>query len=396
MHDEANVGSRGFGFTNVDALTIENVRIENCGGIMPLPGSGSNNSYFAVISLNHSSVVHLRNVEIVNYTGYALVGIDVSGSLQLQAVSIQNSNSFEVDSIETECLGSGAVFYYTSITVNTTLTLTSSSFIDNINCARDLPVSSLIAEELPISVSGSGGLTVVLENKSTKITITASNCTFQNNAGITAGAVLLLYLNYPFSGIVNFDGCHFIDNSVMESASYQTEYRGKDIAAYYKFKPLRQQCNGTAMDCLIVRHSMFGDTPFTSESPSPHISLLQFTETYGACNVTLSDVQCNHPSFHGCLYAIAESGNEIGHNLNIEMIDVSYSAKGTLANATAVTRGIFTLMNLGATVVRGSSTGSSVFENSGQSVFYAYATDLHLSGTIEFRGNEASLQMVQL
>lgn len=60
IHDEANFGSRGFGFTGVNALTIENVQIENCGGLMSLPGPGNNNSHFAVILLNRSRAVQLR------------------------------------------------------------------------------------------------------------------------------------------------------------------------------------------------------------------------------------------------------------------------------------------------------------------------------------------------
>ena len=398
IRDAANFSSRGFTFSRVRSLKIENVRIENCGGLISLPGS--NDSHFAVILLNQSSIIHLQNVKIVNYAGYALLGIDVSTSLQLQAVTIHNSSplensflshSFEADFTE-QCVGSGAIFYYTDLMeVNTTLTLTNSSFINNVNCAQNLPVSlsSLIAEDFPIGVSGSGGLTVVLENKTPKITVSVSDCTFQNNSGLTAGAVLLLYLNYPFSGIANFDNCRFLSNSVMESASYQADYRGTDIAAYYKFKPLPQQCNGTAMNCLFIKRSMFNDEQFSDGSPSPHISLLQFTETYGACNVTLSDVQCNHLQSHGCLYALAEGGNEIGHNLNIEMIDISAKPAHYIISS-VLTSGLFTLMNLGATIVRSSNIGSSVFENNDRPIFYAYATDLHLSGTMDFRGNKAS------
>jgi len=91
----------GFGFYNVSGLTLKNIGIDNCGNTVPGPLKkdklgvdlfGPNQQ--AVLSISMSGDICLSNMEITNYSGFALISHTNVGQVRVHKVSIKNSYAF--------------------------------------------------------------------------------------------------------------------------------------------------------------------------------------------------------------------------------------------------------------------------------------------------------------
>ena len=401
LHNTSDISSRGFGFANLDHVTIRNVVVTNCGQLLSAnaaqyvndstvvyPGSGQSAVFlFARVG------VTLENVVITDYTGYAVLGVDVA-PLAMQTVTVENSTFYHRGITCTNntylCSGSGIFLLYTPLYGNkkylketSSWVISNSSFSRNSNLAPNLDhplywvMTSHHIHKIPIL--GSAGLTLIFSNTipRTYINVSISNCSFNENHGNVAGAMLILHLNLPSTALVTFSECIFQNNSINLNQN-GNQYTGYDITVYYHFAIQSQQYryNVSGMESLRIKHSwLYGNN---REYNSCHVVLLQLTETYGSCNITLEDIYCDNSA---CLNAMTMGGNEVGHNMNIELKDIH--AVGTFSYQL----GVFAFTNLGVVNVRGNS---NVFDGSIGSVFGAFATDLHLNGSLVFRNNRAS------
>ena len=412
-------GLRGFGFEML-RVKIENILIKNCGGAISSDAVRSINDstfYFgsgqgAVFLFVNCLSVDIRAVTITNYTGYSIIGIfDGSTSLSMTSVCTEYSAYYSLlsqDEIDLpppcnnqsySCSGSGVFLYYGHrdyLSSGISLKMTDCQFLNNYNYLPDgwpTVVDVLTDWRTPsVPITGGGALTVVFEYIEHSFTqppmaIVVSHCYFAKNGGVTAGAVMIVYRNHPRTATVRIVGSKFENNFPTKHSQIDPDYIGSDITAYYCFMLAKEQCNRTGEECLIIKNSNFSNS--THSILSPHLAFIQFTQTYGTCNVTLEDVHCIHMSHHACLYSMAWGGNQIGHNLNMHLEDISANALLGYSDPESDFTAVFSFINLGMVMVFGSEeTMSSFYGNIGP-VIRTYATDLLLKGFISFKNNSA-------
>ena len=405
LHNTSDISSRGFGFANLAHVTIRNVVVKNCGqslsanaaqyvnnSIVFYPGSGQSAVFlFARVG------VTLENVVITDYTGYAVLGVDVA-PLAMQTVTVENSTFYNQGITCTNntylCSGSGILLLYTPFYNNekyleetSSWVISNSSFSRNQNYFQNFnPLyDALTTHHLhKIPIIGAAGLTVIFTQyfptPGAYVDVSVSKCTFNENRGNGAGAAVVIYLNHPSTALATFSECVFQNSSLINLSQNRSQYTGYDVTAYYYFTSPSQQCNGTSgeMKCLHIEHSQFQSSHDWTGTYGYHIVLFQLTETYGSCNVTMEDIHCDHS---GCLNAVAIGGNGIGHNLNIDLKDINTAGAVSIFES-----GVFVFTNLGIVNILGNS---NTFEGQIGNVFNAFATDLHLTGSLVFRNNRA-------
>ena len=116
----------GLGFYNSSGLRIENVKIHQCGGIMPsiaeLYPSNDKSFYFPkgqliTLLFSHSANVILYNVSINDFYGYGVMYINPYKSLSIILVNISGSiPCAEKPGIDTNCGGTGLILYFSNYT----------------------------------------------------------------------------------------------------------------------------------------------------------------------------------------------------------------------------------------------------------------------------------------
>ena len=116
----------GLGFYNSSGLRIENVKIHQCGGIMPsiaeLYPSNDKSFYFPkgqlmTLLFSHSANVILYNVFIYHFNGYGIVCINPYKNLSIVSVNISVSMACPVKSgVDTNCGGTGLLLYFSNYT----------------------------------------------------------------------------------------------------------------------------------------------------------------------------------------------------------------------------------------------------------------------------------------
>ncbi len=397
--------SSGFGFVNIGNIIIENVHVENCGGmITPAAVRSINDSYFyfgpgqsTVFLFSLCFDLQLQNITITNYTGYAVIGVNIfsreQATIQIKNITVTNSSYFDtllptpcVNDVtrEYQCAGSGMLFYYSdtirefhSYPNSTVLEILGCTFSRNWNQVPVVSVPTVVSalndptvKRLPFN--GGGAIGVIYNQSLARILTNISNSTFMLSGGYAYGAVFVLFVNMPSSGIVNFADCIFEGGF-----SFIQSYSGGDIVVYFKYL---LSSHDTRHECLRIERSDFHVPRASYPQKHAHIALIQLSESPATCDVVLSESTChgNSPSAvsHGCLFAFALGAT---NNLNIEMIDFKLNAQ----------YGAFKFVNLGRVKMRGTGRGVSVLEGATSSLIDAYATDLYLKGNITFRNNHA-------
>ena len=115
----------GFGFYNVSELSLINIDIRGCGGVMPSQDSAiyTNDSAFyfpqgqsATLIISKCSNITLTNVSITEYYGYAIVFINPNGSMSVYNTTIMDALNIQIcseyDNPPINCSGSGVVLFY--------------------------------------------------------------------------------------------------------------------------------------------------------------------------------------------------------------------------------------------------------------------------------------------
>ena len=166
---------RGFGFFNIANLSISNIVVENCGGVIDQDATKYINNllfYFqlghrAVFLFNHCYDLMLDHTEVREYEGVAVVGANVMGRSSLTK-TVLNSNSLD----KSHCTAIGAFIFYVESELlhrnwlhNTTNTLTISecNFLNN-QCAGDPIVYTFSNTGLP--QYSFGGMNVAFSQQS--------------------------------------------------------------------------------------------------------------------------------------------------------------------------------------------------------------------------------------
>ena len=401
LPSEDNVVSRGFAFINAHRLTLANVVIENCGDMLTEEVLGQGNSsllYFgsgeaaALICTNCSNLT-LTNIKIVNYTGRALIGLDVFGHSILDTLVIS-------DSVATHpvchghgfnaCKGSGLVWMYTATAgnVSTTVDVVNSVFVNNSGflervsrdnnsfACGDLLAYSLYSRSFePITIPSVGALSLIFQQHS-PVQANIINSNFTNNRGLCYGAILAIYLSEAVYNSLSFSGCTFSNNTqtLSNSSRHQSgKYFGSTITLFMKYLANHTEGN----DCFSIVDSKFigGDKIFSTS----HIALSQFPTSSGFCMAVLRNVTGGNIRL---LYAVSlDASDSLLVNLSdIHLLGSEIYDRPTLGSGD----GLLTFSYVYRVLIHGSDAVGSLFSRLTGPIIYAEAADIVLTGKVEF------------
>ena len=213
--DNVTQPTRGFGFLNTTGLTLHNLHIEHCGGILtPTAVSSINQSrvYFpmgqtAVLLISQSHNITLSNLTINGgYFGYAMIIVNVYGIVHMTDISVSNSFnclSEEQDSQDIVCSGSGLLFLFmdTCSTSNKSLLLLQHvTLIHNINhytlASAGDPIDLLQYGVDSVPIFGAGGLTILfIGNAYQSGQVVMEYCEVSDTRGSFVGGILITHID---------------------------------------------------------------------------------------------------------------------------------------------------------------------------------------------------------
>ena len=251
--------SIGLAFVNITDLTIQNIRIDDCGltgqnltatlallnGVVDIFFEVPSEATIAVF-LGHVENLLMQNVAVANTSGLGLVGINVIGTSYVSQVDFMFnirpsdcssfSSPFPFTSLldETgETIGGGAYFLYQDYSPayrptygdrQNSLNIGDSKFIENSECSSLFFVEtsfldSRVLQEAGYTVGGAGGLGLVLAQLHYGINITTSSALIQNNTAVFGSGVHVAIFSGVHDSHVTFSNCTFTTNGLITGES---------------------------------------------------------------------------------------------------------------------------------------------------------------------------------
>ena len=231
--------TRGFGFLNTTGLTLHNLHIEHCGGIVtPTAVSSINQSrvYFpmgqtAVLLFAVSSRLTLNNISITGmYYGYGIIIGNCYNKVTLNYITISSDSKSIKHYCSTnehswECAGSGLLLLYglpLAQVTNVIIDVYNVYISDNSNHYpfEDSPLDILLSSKTrKVPLFGAGGITniVLCDN----VQIVYENCTIECNGGNRGGGMLVIYTPVPANMdlFMKFNVVSLIDNELTEKGN---------------------------------------------------------------------------------------------------------------------------------------------------------------------------------
>ena len=235
--DNVNQPTRGFGFLNTTGLTLYNLHIEHCGGILtPTAVSSINQSRVcfpmgqtAVLLFAVSSRLTLNNISITGmYYGYGIIIGNCYDKVTLNYITI-SSDSKSIkhycsrNKHSWECAGSGLLLLYGKPLLRHSIIDVYNVHISENNNhypLEDSPLDILLSfETRKVPLFGAGGITntVLCDN----VQIVYENCTIERNDGNRGGGMLVIYTPVPtnMNLFMNFNFVNFIGNELTEKGN---------------------------------------------------------------------------------------------------------------------------------------------------------------------------------
>ena len=199
----------------IHPLTLYNLHIEHCGGILtPTAVSSINQSrvYFpmgqtAVLFISQSNNITLSNLTINGwYFGYAMIIVNAFGRTHITDVLVSNAFSClseEQDSQDIICSGSGLLFLFMDIhstSNNSVLLLQNVTLIHNINhytsASAGNPIDLLQNGVDSVPIFGAGGLTILfIGNGYQGGQVIMEYCEVSDTRGSFVGGILITYID---------------------------------------------------------------------------------------------------------------------------------------------------------------------------------------------------------
>ena len=255
--------SMGLVFVNITDLTVQNIRIEDCGltgqnltetlalldGVIEIFFEVPSETTIAVF-LGHVENLVMQNVTITNTSGLGLVGINVIGTSYISQVgfmfNIRPSNCSFFNGTSTlsssvldevgEMIGGGAYFLYQDYSPayrptydnrQYSLNIDESKFIENSECSflAYVEVSfmdSRVLQEAGYTVGGAGGLGLVLAQLHYGVNITTSSALIQNNTAVFGSGVHVAIFSGVQDSHITFSNCTFLKNGIAGEFRYSS------------------------------------------------------------------------------------------------------------------------------------------------------------------------------
>ena len=405
--------SSGFVFTNAHRLTLANVVIKNCGAIMDTGVLDLGNSSLFHFNPGEAAALVYRNcynislvdVKIVNYSGRALIAIDVYDYSLLHTVVISDDsvaahNVCHVDGkSKNTCKGSGMVWMYTNTgkaSINTTVDIVNSIFANNtgyleISYNRSFVCGDLLANSLystdvdflnlrPINIPSAGAMTFLFQQHSF-VQANIINSNFLNNRGMCYGAILAIYLSEAEYNALSFSGCIFSNNTqFLSNFSYQSgRYFASTITLLVKYlgnHTIGSNCFSVVDSNFITGHEVFA---------TAQLSLTQFPASHGLCQAIFRNLT------GGSSRLINAVAIDLSDSFHINLSDIYLHGDEIHDQPIlGIGDGLLAFSYITEVVIHGSKDVGSIFSRLSGSVIYAEVSNIIFMGKIDFSSNIAS------
>ena len=358
---------RGFGFFNVTNLSISNIVVESCGGVIDQNATKYINiSFFyfqpgqrAVFLFNHCFDLMLDCTEIREYKGFAVVGANVMGRSSVSKTMLtSNSPGGEI------CTAVGAFIFYvdselphTNSWHNLTTTLTVSECNVHGNSRPQCPVIFTYSNPpFPnISTTAAQGVNVAFSQQSYFVHIHIQQSNLSSDEEYASSGLLLL---------------HIFKDSVMSKVTIDDECifdgQGLEVRFYFKTGVVNHGSSATVY-ATEIKNSIFLNT-------SIDIALEQQQRLPGRLTkVSLNDVKMINTSVN--------AQNTLG-NLILEMNNIQFYLEEFTGS------GLIIVTSLADFSISSNLESQSHFKFA---VIAAIDTDVHLSGNLSFTNTGLSL-----
>ena len=410
--------SVGFGFYNVSGLSIENVHITKCGGLMPsisilYPNDTSfyfHDSQSVTLFISYSSDIMLSKINISNYYGFAILLINPNNNLTLSNVNISDSSgSLQCSkNISLSCGGSGVILYFSNKDNRTKVLrahiLLSTIYIRglvNIVSYDDISNAYKVHTEEPKAISAfSAGMTVIFSQGDYSANVILSNTHWYYVFGGLFSGIAFIFNDAPVGKVsITITKSEFNHNVNEGSDSVGI---GCMVTSTKRFASSFKSTLDMTWDIITVTESEFIEQiDFFSTNDFHfryHSILSQYNHSFFHV-ITSSNVlnklriYLSHLTYYERYIGIRNpfilSETTKGHK-NLEFILRSIKIQsGVNYNSieTAVNSGKVVFVNTKTVYLNGENNS---FINITGSIIQAHNSDIHLNGTLLFYNNKAS------
>ena len=412
----------GIGFVGIRNLMLKNIRFENCGGVAQRaknyedlappdssPLSAIMDQQQAVLLLSNCTDVTLEGVTIENYRGYAIFATNLYENVTLNSVIVRDSYAFThgIMSSTKDNLtesGSGIYFYFTDTNaessseqnLNSSINILGDTRISrNFNVYPDsyykkLRTMRIHNQPTNFTLPGAGGLTVIFTQQNFRVSVFAENTTISHNGGTTSGGALVLTRNTINNMDIVFDGCTFLNNSIQDSSSV-IGGGGIQLIFTFLFAMLSEVkvTAGMQPSRIEIENSTFQDN---RANRGAAIFILNEAQNVDIVKVKLQRVNFtdNDASVEGdCIEARSEDSAYYaprGINIEMESIKVWHSdGRGSFLDTSYA----FTFINVDRVKITGTEQYPTVISNGLNGGVFSFASNIYLSGHIQFTKNQA-------
>ena len=394
-----------FGFIDTD-VTIRDVTFSGCGAFLqkmddPLNKKLSssklhfNGSHHSALFVFMNSSVNFYRVNITNYYGFAVIGVDLKSS-RFTSVGVTMDADAAVSSQSKPSIGSGILILFNNQfePYPYNLSFYDCYFYRNYDFNNRFCIDSLSYDTNSEYIKNAAALTIIFSQtqKSENITplVVIEQTSFVHNVGSYCSGVMILMLNST-AGIVRIrQGTRFISNnnySPCPGSAVVFFMRVKN-ERFIDFSPLElkdvtfKKQDGLINGIFNAKVNKSGTVYIYVANLNGHVSFpisnVSFFENsggqYGTCVLAIIGFESNifHPKAQIILESVTASNNELEYEESF-FSDI----------------GLFTFENVNEIIINGSCNHPSLFNENKGSVIYAHNSDIYLNGYVTFSCNQA-------
>ena len=401
----------GFAFTGSSSLILQRVTFIGCGATLStldieqfnIINSNSSLVYFtqyhaAVLVFTDISQLVMREVNIFQYYGFAIVAVDLSNGT-LDCINIKFFLNLRVASQSNCSVGSGVLLLYKNSLSNLSqyqVKITDSKFMHNFDhivypglmCATDFYNSS-INKTSPKPVINAAGLTILYTQNDTRAQVNISRCTFTDNTGSIAGAMLVLHLNtQTHSRIV------ICNDSIFKISLMNQKCPGSAIVFIMFFDQASRKTLTSSHDkkhhpLLIAATTFTFAEKFSGELQKSLIHIVMINPNKLSIRLSLFNITYKK-NLALPIIAVVYPPKENNIQLDIISVKVLYNnipTKYGMSSTFLSPVSLFYLSNLNTIRIGGSLQNPSIFAFNYGTVIQAIRCDIILEGHIIFHNN---------
>ena len=403
----------GFVFTGSSSLTLQKVTFTGCGANLTtldneqldIINSTSSLVYFtqyhaAVLVFTEISHLVMRDVSISQHYGFAIVTVNLP-NVTLDSIKIIGSQGVETvtQHKNTYSVGSGVLLMYQespktlSYTNKYKLIITNSTFSHNFDyvaysgyvCVTDL-YNSFKNKHSKKPVINAAGLTIYYIGANTNVQVDISQCTFIDNAGSIAGAMLLLHLETKTHSQT------VIKHSKFKSNGINQKCHGSGLVLFFD-KLSRSSTNEIYQPLQIINVHFtfsFGGIFRDKQEGVVYIAMMN-VKTIPIC-FTFSNVTFNKNKAllsGSCIFAVLYPPERNNISFVLESIEAYNNgiSKLHIVSASFFPASLFKFSDINNIIIKGSLQNPSNFSFNYGTIIEAIRSDITLEGHIVFNNN---------